>query len=120
MAEGLLRSMCGDRYDSFSAGVVKTSIQPFAIKVMSEINVDISNQYSKSIEIYRDKQFEYVVTVCDNAQETCPFFPGKNIMHKSFEDPSQIKGTDVEKLHAYRTIRDEIKQWIADTFCKNS
>jgi arsenate reductase (thioredoxin) len=116
IAEGLLRSLYPDNYDVYSAGVVKTSVQPLAIKVMDEIDIDISNQSSKSIEVYKDRQFDYVVTVCDNAREVCPFFPGKNIIHKNFNDPSQIEGTDKEKMQAYRKIRDEIREWIKQTF----
>lgn len=119
MAEGLLRSMYGDRYDSFSAGTVKSSVSPYAIRAMTEIGIDISDHRSKSVEEFREKSFDYVVTVCDRAKETCPFFPGKVHIHQSFEDPAGIGETDEERMEAFRRVRDEIKKWIVDNFGKS-
>ena len=116
IAEGLLRDFGNDNYESFSAGVKKTTVHTLAIKVMDEVGIDISNQFSKHIEEFKGTQFDYVVTVCDNAKEICPFFPGKNVIHQSFKDPGLIDGTDEEKLKAFRKTRDEIKQWSVDTF----
>ena len=111
MAEGFLRSLCGDYYEANSAGTQPTQVNPLAIKVMTEIGIDISNHHSKSISEFKDVEIDYVVTVCDTAKETCPFSPGaKKIFHKSFEDPSQYAGTEEEKLEKFRHIRDEIKK----------
>ena len=106
--EAFLRSGYSDKYVAYSAGVKKSSVDPFAIQVMKEIGIDISEQRSKSIEEYKDMVFDIVVTVCNNAKETCPFFPGKKILHKSFDNP-----TDFDD---FRRIRDELKEWITKNF----
>lgn len=117
MAEGLLRNLYGDRFDAYSAGTHPSSINPYAIKVMKEIDIDISNQRSKSMEELRGMKFDFVITVCDNAKEACPFFPNSvRYLHKSFDDPSQFKGTGEEMLSAFRHVRDEIREWIDKTF----
>lgn len=116
MAEGILRFMYGDKYDVASAGTIASSVNPFAIEVMKEIGIDISNHRSKSIEEFRGKTFDYVITVCDRANETCPFFPGKVHIHRNFEDPALVTGTDAEKLKVFRSVRDEIKVWIEENF----
>lgn len=119
MGEAFLRSLYGDFYESYSAGTHPTRIHPIAKKVMKEIGIDLSKQYSKSIDEFIDKKFDFVVTVCDKAKETCPFFPGaKKILHKSFKDPTQFQGSDEEILNAFRSLRDEIKKWIENTFRK--
>lgn len=92
MAEGLLNTMYGSKYAAYSAGVQPSNVNPYAIEVMKELGIDLSKHYSKSIEDFRDMKFDYVVTVCDHAKETCPFFPGKNIVHKGFDDPSEFCG----------------------------
>jgi arsenate reductase (thioredoxin) len=116
MAEGLLNTLYKDKYKAFSAGVEKTTVNPYAIEVMKEIGIDISKQYSKLITDFQGKEFDFVVTVCDNAKEACPFFPGKKVIHKSFEDPSSFKGEIDETLIVFRKIRDEIKSWIKQEF----
>mgnify|MGYP000038161510 CR=1 FL=1 len=117
MAEGILRALYGDRYEAHSAGIQPTKVNPYAIKVMREFGIDISTHCSKSIEEFREKDFDYVVTVCDSAKETCPFFPGGRIhLHKEFNDPSGIKGHENEILTEFRKVRDEIKKWIEETF----
>jgi len=116
MAEGLLNTIFGDSYDAYSAGVEPTIVSPYAIEVMKELGIDISDHRSKSIEEFRDKTFDYVVTVCDNAKESCPFFPGKKVLHKSFEDPGAADGSIEEILDDFREIRDNIKSWIEETF----
>jgi arsenate reductase len=109
IAEGLLKSMYSNKYEVYSAGVQPTSLNPLATTVMSEIGIDISKQKSKSIEKYREELFDIVVTVCHSAKESCPFFPGKKIIHKSFIDPKQ-------NLNSFRKIRDDIKNWIIKNF----
>ena len=96
MAEGLLNALYGDRYEAYSAGTQPTEVNPYAIKVMAEMGIDISKHRSKSVEEFRGKKFDYVVTVCDHAKETCPFFPGgEKYLHQGFKDPSDLRG---EKL----------------------
>jgi arsenate reductase len=92
------------------------AVNPYAIRVMAEIGIDISKHQSKSIEEFRGKIFDYVVTVCDHAKATCPFFPGKTILHQSFSDPSTFTGSEDEILTNVRCVRDDIKSWIAETF----
>jgi len=117
IAEGLLRTLYGDRFDAYSAGTHPSCVNPYAIKVMKEIEIDISAHRSKSIEEFRGVKFDYVITVCNNAKESCPFFPdGLKYLHKSFDDPSQFNGTHEEMLSAFRQTRHEIKDWIDKTF----
>jgi arsenate reductase len=116
IAEGFLNTLHGDKYEAYSAGVTPTRINPFVVKAMGEIGIDISRNRSKSIEEFRGKNFNYVVTVCDNARETCPFFPGEKIIHKAFEDPSQFKGSEEEILKSVRRVREEIREWVKNTF----
>lgn len=117
MAEGLMDHLYGDRYNSFSAGTEPAGVDPNAIQAMSEIGVDISTHRSKSVDNFLEMSPDYVVTVCDNATETCPFFPGGNVrMHRSFRDPSQTQGTSEEILQAFRMSRDEISEWLIVNF----
>lgn len=118
IAEGLINQICPSSYQAFSAGIEKTVVHPLAIKVMDEIDIDISNHYSKLLDEFTGKTFDYVVTVCDQAKETCPFFPGKEVIHQSFQDPASITGSTEEKLEAFRKTRDDIKQWLKETFCE--
>jgi len=88
MAEGLLRALHGDHYEAFSAGTEPGSVNASAIRAMAEIGIDISHHRSKSLKEFFDQEFDYVVTVCDHAKESCPYFPGgKKILHQSFDDP---------------------------------
>lgn len=117
MAEGLLKALYGDRYEVYSAGTYPTEVNPYAIKVMSEIGIDISNHKSKSIEEFIGMDIDYVITVCDKAKEICPYFPGaKNYLHQSFEDPASYEGNEEKKLEVFRKVRDQIKEWIIKTF----
>ena len=116
MAEALLNTLNGDKYEAYSAGVMATRINPYVVKAMAEIGIDISKNRSKSIEEFRGKNFNYVVTVCDSAKEACPFFPGEKIIHKSFDDPAQAKGSEEEIMKETRRVRDEIKEWLKTTF----
>ena len=117
MAEGLLNFLYGDHYEAHSAGTNPSGVKPHTIKVMAEIGIDISKHRSKSIEKFRGIEFDYVVTVCDHAKETCPFFPGgKTRLHKGFKDPSETKGDEDRILEEFRKVRDDIKEWIEKTF----
>jgi arsenate reductase len=109
MAEGLLRHIAGDRFEVASAGTEISVVRPDAITVMAEVGVDISGSESKTLERYLDDRWDYVITVCDDANESCPVFPGAaNRSHWSFRDPSKFQGTDEERLEFYRRIRNEI------------
>ena len=109
MAEGLLRHLAGDRFEVYSAGTEATFVRPEAISVMAEIGVDISGQESEALERYLDEPFDHVVTVCDDANEACPVFPGaRNRLHWSFRDPSRAAGGGEERLGVFREVRDEI------------
>ena len=111
MAEGLLRHLAGDRFESHSAGTEATRVRPLAIRAMEEIGVDISGQESKTLERYLGEPFDYVITVCDDANEACPFFPGASErLHWSFEDPSRAEGSEEERLAVFRGVRDRIKE----------
>ena len=117
MAEGLLSALYDDRYEVYSAGTEPSSVNPYAVKVMAEIGIDISEHRSKSVDEFLAMNFGYVVTVCDQAKETCPFFPGGvKYYHKGFEDPSKFEGSEDEILSGFRRIRDEIRGWIEKTF----
>ena len=119
MAEGILKSISDDRYHVESAGNNPSSLNPYAVKVMAEIGVDISKQRSKNIEEFEGITFEYVATVCGGVGETCPvFLGGKNYFQQPFEDPVSVEGTDNEKIMFFRSIRDEMKVWIEKTFIK--
>jgi arsenate reductase len=114
MAEGLLRHLAGDRFEVMSAGTEATFVRPETIKAMAELGVDISGQESKTLERYLGEPFDYVVTVCDDANEACPVFPGaRNRLHWSFRDPSRAEGGKEERLEVFRTVRDEIQARIS-------
>ncbi len=110
MAEGLLRHLGGDRFEAHSAGTEATHVRPMAVRAMDEIGVDISVQESKTLERYLSEPFDHVITVCDDANEACPFFPGAaNRLHWSFEDPSRAEGSEEERLAVFRAVRDQIR-----------
>ena len=117
MAEAFLNNIYGDRYSAFSAGSDPTQIDPLVIMVMREIGIDVSNYRSKGLNVFQDYHFDYVVTVCDQANESCPYFPGGNLrIHKSFSDPSKFQGWHEDVIKEYRRTRDEIKNWIEKEF----
>ncbi len=116
MAEGFLKNLYGDRYEAYSAGTFPTAVNEHAIRVMAEVGIDISKNRSKSIDEFKWMEFDYIVTVCDDARESCPFFPGKQQIHKSFYDPALAKGDEEEVLNTFRRVRDEIKNWIIEKF----
>jgi arsenate reductase len=110
MAEGLLRHLAGDRFESMSAGTEAARVRPLAIRAMEEIGIDISEQESKTLERYLGESLDYVITVCDEANEACPFFPGaQSRLHWCFEDPSKAEGSEEERLVVFRRVRDGIR-----------
>ena len=112
MAEGIIRNISKD-FQVFSAGTrPEKNVNPYAVEVMKEIGLDISGHYPKNADEFKDENFDYVITVCDNAREVCPVFTGnvKNRLHIGFEDPFNATGTDEEKRVVYRKVRDQIKE----------
>jgi arsenate reductase len=110
MAEGLLRSLAGDRFEALSAGTEATRVRPEAVSVMEEIGIDISGQESKTLDRYLDETFDYVITVCDEANEACPFFAGaRERLHWSLPDPSAARGTEEERLSVFRSVRKRLR-----------
>lgn len=118
LAEGLVNHYFSNQWSAKSAGTQVTFINPFAIQAMKEVGIDISSQTSKTIETFQGQMFDLVVTVCDRAKETCPFFPGKMVIHKSFVDPSNVEGTEREKLLAFCHTRDKIYTWLSEALPK--
>jgi arsenate reductase len=117
MAEGLLRDMAGDRFDVRSAGTEATAVQPLAIEAMREIGIDISGHASKTLDVFYGQRFDYVITVCDRAKESCPLFAGTGErIHWSFDDPVAATGTDAERLQAFRRVRDAIRARLRESF----
>jgi arsenate reductase len=113
MAEGLLRHEAGDRFDVESAGTKPGQLRPEAIAVMKEIGIDISGHRSKSVDEFAGENFDYVLTVCDNANESCPVYPGHaSRLHQNFEDPVAVRSSDEERLSAFRRVRDEIRDYL--------
>lgn len=109
MAEGYLRHAAGDRFEAMSAGIEPKGLNPLAIEAMREIGIDISRQTSKDVVSFLGQHVPYVVTVCDNAKERCPIFPGTwKFLHWSFEDPAAAEGSDAERLNVFRKVRDQI------------
>lgn len=120
MAEGLFRELYGDKYEVYSAGINPTEVNKNAIKVMHEIGIDISKQISKSVNEFSNKPFDTIITVCDNAKESCPFFPCQaERLHWSFIDPAEATGTPDEIIEVFKDVRDQIKSRITDTFANS-
>ncbi len=117
MAEGLINALYGDEYEAFGAGLEPASVHPLAIEVMKEIGIDISAHRSKGIDEFIDEDFDYVVTVCDRANEACPYFPKGTVrLHRGFEDPASIGGSENERLVAFRRVRNQIQAWLRGAF----
>ena len=115
MAEGFLRSLAGDRFDVTSAGTEATRVHPLAIRAMADVGIDLRGHTSKVVDELVEQPWDYVITVCDAANEACPVFPRKsNRLHWSFEDPSQATGSDEQRLEVFRRVRDQIKRRITD------
>ena len=115
MAEGILRHVAGGRFEVHSAGTESMHVRPLAVEAMAEVGADISGQESKTLERFVEEPFDYVITVCDSANEACPFFPNaRERLHWPIPDPSKAGGTDEEKLASYREVRNEIRNRIED------
>ncbi len=120
MAEGYLRFFAGNKAKIFSAGVEKHGVNPTAIKIMKEDGIDISKHTSNLVDEYLNIDFDYIITVCDNAKERCPYFPGKaKRFHYNFPDPSKTKGTEEEILTHFRQVREMIKTF-SENFVKEN
>jgi arsenate reductase len=116
MAEGLLRHDAGARFDVESAGTRASSVRPEAIAVMSELGIDISGHRSKNVDEFEGQRFDYVITVCDSARETCPvFFGAAEKLHRDFEDPpAPFAGPDEERMTIFRRVRDELREYLCE------
>jgi arsenate reductase len=120
MAEGFLRYLAGDRFEVASAGTEATRVHPLAIQVMQEVGIDIGAHRSKTVDALLGEPWDYVITVCDSANERCPLFPGRTArLHWSFEDPAQASGSQAQRLEMFRRVRDqvrgELREWLATT-----
>ena len=118
MAEGWLRHLAGDRFEAASAGTEATRVHPLAIQAMREAAIDLGSHTSKTLDVLLDRPWDFVITVCDAANERCPLFPGRTTrLHWSFEDPSQATGSEAERLGTFRRVRDAIRArlegWLA-------
>ncbi len=116
MAEGLLRHDAEDKFDVESAGTKPGTVRPEAIAVMRELGIDLSGQRSKNVDEFEEQRFDYVITVCDNARETCPvFFGAAKQLHQSFEDPpAPVVGSDEERMTIFRRVRDELRAYLRE------
>jgi len=116
MAEGLLREIAGSDFAVESAGVAPSSVRPEAVEAMREVGIDIAAHRSKSIDEFAGQNFDYIITVCDNARETCPVFPGKATrIHQSFTDPPpETVGDYQSRLKIFREVRDQLREWLTD------
>jgi arsenate reductase len=113
MAEGLLRHDAGEKFDVESAGTLPSSVRPEAIAVMSELGIDISGHRSKNVAEFQGQQFDYVITVCNNARESCPvFFGNAEKLHHDFVDPAALTGSDEARLELFRRVRDELRAFL--------
>ena len=120
MAEGFLRALGGARFDVQSAGTEATRVHPLAVRAMDEVAIDIRGHTSKTLDRFLGEKWDYVITVCDSANERCPVFPGRvTRLHWSFDDPAAVTGAEDERLAAFRRIRDEIedrvRRWLDET-----
>ena len=117
MAEGFLKALYPDRYEAYSAGTDPSTLNPVAVQVMAEVGIDISSHRSKNVKDFLSMEIDLVITVCDHARQTCPFFPGgKEVIHRSFEDPAAVSGSEKQRIALFRRVRDEIRTWIEETF----
>ncbi len=119
MAEGFLRALAGNRFEVASAGTEATRVHPLAIRAMGEVGIDLIGHTSKPIDAFLGRPWDYVITVCDSANQRCPIFPGHTRrLHWRFDDPSLATGTEQDRLETFRRVRDQIivriREWIAD------
>lgn len=115
MAEGLLKHISEGGYDVESAGTKPSLVRPEAIAVLKEIGIDISTNRSKSVEEFAGREFDFVITVCDNASENCPYFPAQTkLIHHNFADPAAVEGDEETRLQAFRKVRDEINRFLLE------
>ncbi len=115
MAEGFLRSLAGDRFEVASAGTQATRVHPLAIRAMVEVGIDLGGHTSKVVDAFVEQPWDYVITVCDAANEACPAFPKKSSrLHWSFEDPSQATGSDDQRLEVFRRVREQIRRRVTE------
>lgn len=115
MAEGLLRNDAGERFEVASAGTKASFVRPEAVVAMREVGIDISGHRSKNVDEFEGQQFDYVITVCDNARETCPVFFGKSQkLHRDFEDPATARGSEENRLVVFRRVRDQLRTYLRD------
>jgi arsenate reductase (thioredoxin) len=115
MAEGMLRAWAGDRFEVHSAGSEATHVRPLAVQAMSELDIDISGQRSKTVDEFAGQRFDYAITVCDESREACPYFPAAGMQfHWAFDDPAASTGSDEQRLAVYRRVRDEIAMRVRD------
>lgn len=120
MAEGLLKHLCGDKFDIESAGIRPIGVSPEAVEALAEVGIDISSNTSKSADSFAGREFDYVLTVCDNAREQCPYFPARTqLVHHAFEDPWLASGGYEERLAAFRRVRSQLEQYLREDFAKN-
>lgn len=118
MAEGLLKHITQNEYEIFSAGTKPSFVRQEAITVLHEVGIDISGNSSKSVDEFSNQKIDFVFTVCDSAREICPYFPAQTkFIHHSFEDPAEVQGIEEIRLEAFRQTRDEIQNYIRDSFC---
>ena len=117
MAEAFLKTLFPERFEAYSAGTQPGKLNPFVVKAMVEVGMDISGNHTKSVDEFKGDKFDLVVTVCDQAKETCPYFPGAlGYLHRNFEDPSTFTGSEEEIMEKVRQVRDNIKNWVLETF----
>ena len=116
MAEGFVNAILGEQYEAYSAGIAPSKVDPCTVTVMAEAGIDISRQRSKSVSAFNGTSFDYVATLCDDAANNCPAFPGGVIhLHHSFDNPSPAFGSDTDRCASFRHVRDQIKEWIEST-----
>ena len=115
MAEGYLRHFAGNKATIFSAGIETHGVNPRAVEIMKEDGIDISNHTSNHVDEYLEVDFDYVITVCDNAKEACPYFPTKAVkFHYDFPDPAKVTGSEEKIMQQFREVRDLIKAYSKD------
>lgn len=115
MAEGFFKKFAGKKAEIYSAGIEAHGLNQTAVKVMKEVGLDISSNESKTVDRFKDQEFDLLITVCDHAQETCPYFPNaKKMLHYSFPDPAKASGTEQEILQQFREVRDQISDYVKE------